>query len=426
MSRRNNRNFDRKIRSLIKEEYGVLTSPNSTEEEKREALRNLDRERESNRMGNLRLRPGSCRANADNGFHHHLPDGRMSIETEMNQNVDSAYGHQTFAPGYQRFSTQEVYTEPRCYWNTYNTTNRGFRTEIGDREKRFTDVETVSSYLQRNMDKAKLNYVNQVTTSLVRQSEVGGINKLTAMERYERSNTQQVTQEQLYLIAHNLGLFKEEYKSTEGQWVVVMPYAAPRSAEQVLYNQRGFTTRLSQDTLEKRQQGNYWMAPDRAYRDVYTPQIPPAKPDGGADRVEYYGGKDQRSQKSLRNPKRGDDYIRYSRINHNEQLEQRVQQLFRLIETTKVPYQRKKYQKELETIKSQMVSNRAQRRAQRQDQEVIREGNSFVQQSANMFSRWNTREYHQMREDYAYHRHLQLRESAQQILDQGQSKFLRG
>ncbi len=301
--------FDRKINNLRRKgrELSVLSNPTSTQEERKFALQTLKESRE-------RQQPPSAYM-ADNLYQlpNQVDQSRPSVEEDMNRQVNSAHGYPTFAPGYQQFTNAEVTTDPRVLpqWNISNWDYSGERTE---RAKRRVRAEAPSVVIRNNLQPNRVQYTESVISGLKKQSDQQRIKIGTIFERFERTN-QVATQEELYMIAHRLGIITEKYESTQGSWVVVNPFAEITTPEELIYNQTGISGK-TQKELAKDQTGTYWRNADSAYQDVYYPQVAPAKPVPGSEETNYYAGKPEtiKSRQSLRNPKRGEDFIRNNRV----------------------------------------------------------------------------------------------------------------
>jgi hypothetical protein len=296
-----------RVRRLLSEaEIQVLADPTSSQDERLEAL--------ANREANKRQTPLHSRAERDlgNGMNNLLPADRAAVEQEMLNQPTSAHGYPTSPGSYEEYGTYEVTTRPRAITRNGNITNFGFPSEAGDRARKLDRAIRVQDVLRKHMDPKSLGYVTNVKQALGRQVASGMVNPATAFQRYAVTNAGTYTQEQLVLIGLDMKVLNERYDSTAGQWVVPMPFKAPNTPEEIRYNLVGIDGENGAELHKKqiaRYDANFEDAKARAPR-----QVPPAKRDMEDNGLKYYRAGDQRSQRSLKNPRRGDDYIRNSRI----------------------------------------------------------------------------------------------------------------
>ena len=289
-----------KVNQLTLSEMKTLSDPNASQDDKIKALASL-RDKKKTIKENVRQRPASAYANNQQGVNFNVPP-RRSIQDEMLDKKTTAYGHQVSPGSYQEFSTHEVMAAPKVNQNVGgNETNFGFADPL----------KTPSSVIAARMNTQEQANIGAVVSGLKRMSAQGNLPTRTVFERWERQSD--IDQEHLYLVGLAVNVLSERYDSTAGEWVVTMPWSDPQTAEQVLYNQKGVSN-VDYKTLEKRQKGNYGVTPEVAYRNATNPSLPPAKPEGaGASQVPYYSNAQQETA-GLMNPRRGDDYIRATRV----------------------------------------------------------------------------------------------------------------
>jgi hypothetical protein len=190
----------RRLRSLISEDLKTLTDPNSSDEERMEALKNREATRRQ-RAGQHNRQP------VDN-----LLDPRPSVEDEMNAPAPAEkHGYAVDPNGYQEFTTSEVHTTPRATMNTYNQTQRGFRESVEP-----------SKMIAEQMSRSDRDFVGTCVSALRRQASEQGLRPEVVCERFIRSNSN-LSDEQGYLIAHGMGMVQESYSDSAGKYVVVMP-----------------------------------------------------------------------------------------------------------------------------------------------------------------------------------------------------------
>jgi hypothetical protein len=447
-------------------QLSVMADPNSSQSERKQALRELKEDRQ---------RPASAYAvDAMNGLPNQIDPGRPSIEDDMTRRVTNKYGYPVFSGGYEAYSSAEVRTAPRVLPRR-NVSNYDYQDPIHSPLKAdmLPSAAIVQSMTQRN-----IQYTESVVGSLKRQSDAQGVKIQTVFERFERTDPN-VTHEQLYVIAAKLGVITEKYESTAGKWVVINPFGNPTTPEEILYNQGGIS-RKNDKALTKDQVGTYWRGADKAYDAVYYPQLPPAVPVPGSEQTKYYAGRPGtvKSQQSLRNPKRGDDYIRDSRVRAAMEEEtmayrrtssipkrkyataistkpqkpattdktmskadaryfrgdqkltdsqrrkrlrsEEIDRLHEMAEATPLKWQKEKYLKKAKALKNQQVAEDAAVKGKaRRENEDLRKRQA-VQRSADavtMMANPNRQDF--QKEEIAYQRHIRLLESAKQMLSQG-------
>jgi len=327
-----------RVRRLMNEDLRTLATSDSSQLDKVHALRNQEARR--------RQRPYYSEKDKLNGMNNYIPPNRQTPEQETLTQPSTAHGYPTVQGAYQEFNSYNVTTSPKGIAHTGNTSNFGYSDEAGDRERgiqRFMDVQSYGHmvapvsgartvreakipegpvlWLEKNLNANDFRYIGEVVSALVRQAEGQRVNKRVVFERFEQSNDN-YSQEQLFMVAHKMHLIKEKYDSTAGQWVVTMPWANPQTPEQLLYNQKGFS-QFNYEQLAKKQQGTYSTHNDEVYFTKKAPQMPPATPQNQSGAVEYDSQNRGTSAASLRNPKRGDDFIRNARLT-TEQLAYKV------------------------------------------------------------------------------------------------------
>lgn len=423
--------IDRVRRHLLDEDVQVLNDPYASQEDKTEALANLEAKK--------RLKPDVSDADVrigQNGMYNTIEPGFSTIEDDMARRVTSAHGHTTNPAGFERFSQTTIQTDPLVYQRVGNRTNFGYPSETGERARKSAQVLSVSQYLEKTMKKEDFNYSLHVAENLQRQWDMGGTNPRTLFERFERQ-VPDVSQEQLYVVAHSMKLISEKFDSTAGKWVVTMPWSDPKSAEQILYNQRGMSN-VTTETLKQHQRGQYHLNVPQKFYQMTTPQLPPSKPNGSAGNVEYYASRDKQesqTRESLKNPKRGDDYIRWSRV-RKEELEQqkwnavekhlnKMETLSEQIKNCTVKYRRENLRRELKGVKNSLVATKAifnEEIAKALVPDPGRAVNAYSSGLTNMYE--NSRHKESSAESAAYSRHLSLLEEANKVLSMGQPKQL--
>ena len=476
MSNRKFAKVDR-VRRLMNEDMRVLASRDTNQVDKIHALRNQEARR---RQEPLRSQEHKYRGNGmSNLIPPEGPRTRPSVMDETRTQPSSAYGYPTVQGAYQQFSGYNVQTTNRGQGHTGNISNFGYDSEQSDRQRALAYFDGIQQYgnavapasgprsaiaemnarpegpisfLERTLSARDLQYIGEVVQALVRQQEGQKQSRRVVFERYEQTN-RDYTQEQLFLIAHKMGLIQEKYESTAGQWVVTMPWANPQTPEQLLYNQKGFS-QFNYEQLEKQQQGNYYTHNDEVYHAKKTPQVPPATPQNQSQAVEYTA-RNNRSAASLRNPKRGDDYIRNHRLTMEEKqelaenlawrdeltqeehqffaqyirtLQEEIKQMKRDynagIGKSMVPVRKK--EKQLNAIKAKVTSSRAMRKEREMNAKRKAASQRAINQTTMGVSNLNrgsaSQEMQEARAVQAYNRHLNLLESANRYLSSNQGR----
>ena len=418
-----------KMRRLINEDTRTLRDPFASQEDKIEAL--------ANREANRRQVPPETRERRDirNGMNNLLPADRRPFEDEMNSQPSSAHGYPTSPGSYQQFQSYEVTTTPNAITRNGNITNFGYPSEMGDRAKKMERAIRVQDVLRQNLDRKTLDYVNGVTTALKRQVASGNATPQKAFERYEITSKGVYTEEALALIGLQMGVLTEKYESTAGKWVVTMPFKNPQDKEQVYYNLHGMDGENGA-VLEKKQTGNYFMQTQDAQNQKPGSQLPPAKEDGEDDGLKYYRSGNQKSRRSLQNPKRGDDFIRHSRI-QNAMAEERRDQAWVDAEAKRLQPLVEKYVGQLESehswiregamkglqrIKSQLTSMKAEKDIRKKKRADALADEAAPASYAEGLSRLlDTKAREQVIAEQSHARHLNLLEEAKRILSNPQS-----
>jgi len=414
-----NRRLDN-VRAITRnDDNRTLMDPNATQEEKLRALENLD--------ANRRLKTARSQTHTyiRNGFYNRLPgpDELPSMEDDMGQKTTTYKGHDVFSPGYQKFTDATVETDPVAYYRTNNVTNFGYPSETGDTAKKYARVRSVSEILKSQMKPKETSYVQNVVKALKEQHSRQNLPMQTLFERFERTN-QNYKQNHLYVIAHELKLIEEQFDDTSGQWVVVMPWANPTTADQVLYNQRGLST-VPYKELEKRQQGNYWVNAEQNVKRRAARQVPPAKENGESSQIPYHS-ESPKSKRSLANPKRGDDYIRAARLKMEniEVLQSHAHSIVEDLRGETRSWIVEKLNKKLKAVKNAIESEKGQLKImndkQRKDDQSKGVPANTAQAVSDMYSTKSSN--HQVaQEQAAYNRHLSLLSEATNILSQQQT-----
>ncbi len=450
-----------RVRRLMNEDMRTLASPSSSQSERMDAL--------ENQAARRRQRPYRSDSNKLNGMSNFIPmegpNSRPSIQDETLTQPSNAHGYQTVPGAYQQFSGYNVHTSPKGVAHTGNVSNFGYQDEMGDRERaiqRFQADQTYGNmvapvagprsavneskkpegpvlWLEKNLSQSDLRYIGEVVTALVRQADGQRVSKKVVFERFEQTNSE-YAQEHLFMVAHKLGLIQEKYDSTAGQWVVVNPYGNPQTPEQLLYNQRGFS-QYNYQQLEDKQRGNYYTHNgELQYQKKKAPQMPPATPQNQNQAVEY-SAKNNKSDASLKNPKRGDDYIRNSRLTLESVafqetltedefafLKKGVQQLRAEIARLQEQYNKggvrrdalTKAEKRLKGISNNALSAKARRETTLQltaKQRAAADAVSKTKMRVEQLHHGSANEQHRyQRAEHAYNRHLNLLESANKML----------
>jgi hypothetical protein len=416
-----------RIRKILNEDARTLRDPFASQDDKLEAL--------ANREAARRQVPDYSRAERDlsNGMNNLLPADRTSIEQEMMNQPRNAHGFTTSPGSYEQYGSYEVTTRPRAITRNGNITNFGYPSEMGDRAKKLDRAIRVQDILRQNLDDQSLKYVNGVTTALKRQVAAGMANPQTAFQRYRATNITNYTAEQLALIGLNMGVLNERYDSTAGEYVVVMPFKNPQTPEDIIYNLKGTDGHTGEQVFEK-QVGHYWMHDIDAKRQGPGMQVPPAKEDGEDKGLKYYRAGNQKSERSMKNPKRGDDYIRHSRLK-NAVYEQEERKHIKVLEEIhkEINHYSKQLDSEHRWIRESALKNmkrirnkltnitaeREQVKKQQRDQEA-KMANSEVQSYAEGISRlMDTDSREKIVAEQAYHRHLNLLDEAKDLLSRG-------
>lgn len=404
------------VKAIVRNrDHRVLMDPNSSQDEKLEALENID--------ANRRLKTARSQAlkYSQNGFYNELPgpDQLPSFETDMSTRVSNYNGHQVASSSYQKFTDATIQTDPMVYARTANVSNFGYASELGDRARKLAHVTSVTQYLQQQMDPAGRTFVANVSRALKDQAG-NGQQLVKAFERFEHSNNTH-KQEHLYLIASNLNIIKESYDDTAGKWVVVMPWASPQSADQILYNQKGLSN-VNYKELEQQQIGNYWVNAEQNAQRRAQQQLPPAQENGAGSGVPY-SAKNPKSQRSLQNPRRGDDYIRAARLK-TESIDKLRATQNSLMEDLKVARQSwiiEKLQKQIKGVKNAIESERGQLKIMNDKQNEKERYAASTKQLAdglNELNRKKTSKDETRAEGVAYQRHLSLLSEAKNLLSQ--------
>lgn len=419
-----------RIRGLINEDLRTLRDPYASQDDKLEAL--------ANREANRRQVPPETRARRDirNGMNNLLPADRRSFEDEMNSQPSSAHGYPTAPGSYQQFQSYEVTTTPNAITRNGNITNFGYPSEMGDRAKKLERAIRVQDFLRQNLDRRTTDYVNGVTSALKRQVASGLVTPQKAFERYEITSKGIYSEEALALVGLNMGVLTERYDSTAGQWVVTMPFKNPQDKEQIYYNLHGMDGENGA-VLEKKQTGNYFLQTQDAQKQNPGSQLPPAKEDSEDVGLKYYRSGNQKSRRSLQNPKRGDDFIRHSRIKNameeelrrdNEWAERESRKLKPLVEKysqqleSEHSWVREKALKGLVEIKNKLTHIKGQKERRQQDRlERMQDAvapSAYAESLSRMLDS-ETRE--QVVAEQSHARHLNLLEEAKRILSKPQT-----
>lgn len=404
------------VKAIIRNrDHRVLLDPNSSQDEKLEALENID--------ANRRLKTARSQAHkySQNGFYNELPgpDQLPSFETDMSTRVSNYNGHQVASSSYQKFSDATMQTDPMVYARTGNVSNFGYASEMGDRARKLAHVTSVTQYLQQQMDQAGRNFVSNVSRALKDQSS-SGQQLVKAFERFEQTNNT-YKQEHLYLIASNLKLISESYDDTAGKWVVVMPWASPQSVDQVLYNQKGLSG-VNYKELEKQQIGNYWVNAEQSGQRRAQQQLPPAQENGAGSGIPY-SAESPKSQRSLQNPRRGDDYIRASRLKMEniDKLRKTHNSLMEDLKVARHSWIIEKLQKQIKGVKNQIESERGQLKIMNDKVKEKERAESSAKSMAKGMSDFigqKTTKDETRAEGVAYQRHLSLLDEAKNLLSQ--------
>lgn len=414
-----------KLRNLLNEDLRTLTDPASSQEDRLEAL--------ANREANRRQVPPETRQRRDirNGMNNLLPVDRRPFQDEMNSQPSSAYGYPTAPGSYQQFQSYEVTTTPNAITRNGNITNFGYPSETGDRAKKLERAIRVQDVLRNNLDRKTLDYVTGVTSALKRQVASGLVTPQKAFERYEITSKGIYSEEALALVGLNMGVLSEKYDSTAGQWVVTMPFKNPQTPEQIYYNLHGMDGENGMQ-LEKKQTGRYNLQTQDAQKQKPGSQLPPAKEDGEDYGLKYYRSGDQKSKRSLQNPKRGDDYIRHSRIKNAMEEQRQADEAYVLQESMKLKPLVDKYSKQLESehswiresalknlkmIRNQLQSMKSQKDKRQETREKHLADVTAPESYAESLSRLldtNTREA--VIAEQSHIRHLNLLEEAKRVL----------
>jgi len=72
-------------------------------------------------------------------------------------------------------------------------------------------------WIKQNLNREQILYVDNVVHARNRQVSGQQLQPKVVIERFERT-TSDISQEQLYLVAHGMKLLGEKYESTAGQW----------------------------------------------------------------------------------------------------------------------------------------------------------------------------------------------------------------
>ena len=414
-----NRRLDKVTAITRNNNHRTLMDPNATQEEKLEALENLDADRR------LKTARSQAHTYTRNGFYNRLPgpDELPSLEDDMSRETTNYQGHQVFSAGYQKFTDATVETDPVAYYRTHNVTNHGYPSETGDTAKKYARIRSASEILKAQMKPNDASFVQNVVKSLKEQHNKNNLPMQTLFERFERSNNSH-KQNHLYLIAHELNVIKEQFDDTSGQWVVVMPWASPTTPDQILYNQRGLST-VPYKELEKKQQGNYWVDAEQTIKRRAARQVPPAKENGEGSQVPYYS-QDPKSKRSLKNPKRGDDYIRAARLKmeHIVNLESQAQSLVEDISRENRSWIVEKLTKKLKFVRNAIESQKGQLKMMQKNKRKADAEQGMASNTAQAVSDMYVKKdaSHELaQEQAAYRRHLSLLSEATNILSQQQT-----
>jgi len=404
------------FRRLVNEDYRILANPEYSQASKREALVRLKNRKDtgvspqSPDAGKPDLtpegsdgamtshsqrtqRPPTAYRDPMQGFNIAISGTAPSVEEDMLNVPKTAYGHPVAA--WQQFSNREVAPLPKTVRRTHNETNFGY-----------SDAPSVGMMANSRMAESVHHISNSLHTSAQRQ----GKHIRNVFETYERTHNS--SQEELYLVGVNLGILTEKFDSTAGQWVVTMPYSNPQSAEQVLYNQKGISN-VDYKTLSKKQTGNYDMTmqggiPGR------EPELPPAKKDMKGSNLEYHA-KDTKAMQSLRNPKRGDDFIRRARLEEQKMVAKLQDMDARYEKGNLDKLQKKKLVKEMKSMLAKLRSAKAINDKKEKDMASERAQKQAMSNYAEQVSGFHHPDA-DLREQNTYNRHLSLLESAKRVL----------
>ena len=419
-----------KLRGLINEDLRTIRDPYASQEDKLEAL--------ANREANRRQVPPATRERRDirNGMNNLLPADRRPFEDEMNSQPSSAHGYPTAPGSYQQFQSYEVTTTPNAITRNGNITNFGYPSEMGDRAKTMERAIRVQDVLRQNLDRKTTDYVNGVTSALKRQVASGNVTPQKAFERYEITSKGVYTEEALALIGLQMGVLTEKYDSTAGSWVVTMPFKNPQTPEQIYYNLHGMDGQNGA-VLEKKQTGSYYLQTQDAQKQKPGSQLPPAKEDSEDRGLKYYRAGDQKSRRSLQNPKRGDDYIRNSRIQNAMAEEVRLEENHNRRIVEKLSIEAEKYSRQLDSehswiresalkglkrIKSQLTSMQGEKALKDEKRQKKLQNMGAVQSYSEGLSRLlDTRTREEVIAEQSHARHLNLLEEAKRLLSNPQS-----
>ncbi|MDC0315349.1 hypothetical protein OAL32_00290 [Synechococcus sp. AH-551-G15] len=383
-----------RLRKLVNEDNRVLTDPTSSEEDKRVALANKEARRRQQMHQNQQDAVTSLSPCED-------------MEKEMSQKGPaSAHGHPTAPGGFQQFTSRTSRVAPRAFAKTHNNSNPGFSSP---------EVRP-SAALYQEMTESEQQFVNSVVHALKVQAESQRLTKPQMLERWDAGNSDH-TQAQLLVIGARLGALTEAYESTAGHWVVAMPYKTPTSAAEWVWNQQGITGDTA-DQVQAKQNASYGKKL-LGYEEVYA-QVPPARAERGRDTLEYSATPTQ-SNRSLKDPQRGSDFIRHSQLKQ-EQVEERLKELTKLSES-KTPWVREKALKEMKKIKNELLSIKGQK-ALSAEKKQGQTGVSAVQQYAEgVTGLYNTHQSQEQVDEqvrYNYQRHLSLLDEAKRFLSSGE------
>ena len=416
-----NAGFRNDPRRFINEDYKVLSDPNSSQKERRQALKNLEAKRgKKNLNENIRQRPLSAYSNAQQGLHATVDPSRPTIEDEMRQQTDSAHGYEVFSPGFQQFSSHEVRVNPNAIRRNGNRSNFGYASEPNSPSYlSLTPNLSPSAVLAQAMKVEDTNVVGQIVSALKRQATAQNLRPHTVFERWERT-TPDASQETLYLVAQRMNVISERYDSTAGEWVVTMPWKDPQSPEEILYNQRGLSNSTAEQ-LEKRQVGNYYINPEATKTRMTAKVLPPAKENQEGTRVPYHS-KNPKSMESLKNAKRADDFIRNARVKAAA-MEEEAKELKSAYEKTKDRFVKNKISRRAKEVMAEHRSIISQiqqvEKEQRSAEQAERAMNVYAEQLSGFFHPDG-----KSREQNTYNRHLSLLDEAKRVISHQNGDFI--